>query len=1082
MLSRLGLILPLCLLLVAGEARADVIFGTSGDDVLAGTSGDDALLGFAGNDTLSGGDGDDTLQGNDGNDILNGGIGADTLSGGLGEDDLNGGAGTDLLFGDADDDDLSGGGEDDGLLGGDGADLLEGGDGDDTMFGEAGSDTLTGDDGMDKLDGGDGDDTLAGGDGDDQLNGGPGEDLLDGGPGADTVFGGDDDDILIHRSDEGGPGELYDGGTGQDTLRLLLPPYWMQAALLFNEVKEIVNFVAANADPATASGGQYDSSVFEFSLRDFEAVEVNGVAQAAPVTPAVYVDPSAAQNGNGAQSAPFNHWSFVTFRDGQQYLQKAGEVNPDALSITAPGTAGRGVTISSYGVGPGGETQTTFAQPVVFDAASHVTIRDVIIAVADPPPPANPVCHDGPFAGNPCTSNFDCLPGLCTNTFSLDMGILIKNGSDHISVLDCNISGGGHGILFEEGAGGGHVIEGNVIHNNDLSGIYSSRVSGTISEPIVISNNKVVNNGSHGIGINASYFVIEDNEIAFNGFDPPGSSGIHLLALDAADPLCQWNIVRNNVIHDTFEILGPDGNGIEIDHWCKEIEVYSNLSFNNGGPGVLVFRSIGARVFENVFFNNFLSPAHLVFEPQPNIVVNTLSLRPEDQSERVWFFDNLVVVTQPGQYAVGIDAPSIFSTPFFQGNRYLHTIPGTNWFLWGWDVADLWSNFRVEGSDIALWNATKDNGTPDFYGGMEYQEGTGNLTGTGLIDILQGDETANQLDGAAGNDVLVGRGGADTLIGGPGDDDMVGGDGDDLYIVDSVNDVVREFLVGGIDTVQTELDYTMGLNVENLVFSGSTPAGGEGNYLRNTIVGNSGDNYIDAKGGDDYLLGGSGNDVLVGGEGNDILDGNDGADVLIGGPGNDLYFIDSAEDAVLEQPGEGTDQIRSAVSTVLPVGVENLTLTGTRNISGGGNPADNVLVGNSGTNSLEGDAGTDVLLGGDGDDALQGGPGDDVLVGGNGNDFLDPGPGADACDGGEGDDVYLIRQGEGGCLIYHMDGVYAIGGDLLRFQGFSPGATVQYSGSDGVWEIHFDVSGTPTVETFVILNATQLSPFDYDFQ
>jgi len=25
----------------------------------------------------------------------------------------------------------------------------------------------------------------------------------------------------------------------------------------------------------------------------------------------------------------------------------------------------------------------------------------------------------------------------------------------------------------------------------------------------------------HGIGINASYFVIENNEVAFNGFDPP---------------------------------------------------------------------------------------------------------------------------------------------------------------------------------------------------------------------------------------------------------------------------------------------------------------------------------------------------------------------------------------------------------------------------------------------------------------------------------------------------------------------------------------------------------------------------------
>jgi Ca2+-binding RTX toxin-like protein len=60
--------------------------------------------------------------------------------------------------------------------------------------------------------------------------------------------------------------------------------------------------------------------------------------------------------------------------------------------------------------------------------------------------------------------------------------------------------------------------------------------------------------------------------------------------------------------------------------------------------------------------------------------------------------------------------------------------------------------------------------------------------------------------------------------------------------------------------------------------------------------------------------------------------------------------------------------------------LENLTLLGTKNISGTGNGFDNVLIGNAGNNKLFGMAGADHLSGGRGNDMLTGGADGDTFV------------------------------------------------------------------------------------------------------
>ena len=285
------------------------------------------------------------------------------------------------------------------------------------------------------------------------------------------------------------------------------------------------------------------------------------------------------------------------------------------------------------------------------------------------------------------------------------------------------------------------------------------------------------------------------------------------------------------------------------------------------------------------------------------------------------------------------------------------------------------------------------------------------LTGTANLSSV-GNGLSNVLIGNSGDTVLDGGAGADTLIGGLGND---------TYVVDNTGDVVTENLNEGLDTVQSSITYTLGANVENLTLTRTAAINGTGNSLNNVLIGNSASNTLTGGAGNDTLDGGVGNDTLVGGAGNDtylvdarsdvvielanggtdqvrssitytlgsnlenltltsmsaingtgnafdnILTGNSGANVLTGGAGNDTYLV-GAGDTVVENAGGGTDTVQSSVAWTLSLNVENLALTGTANINGTGNSANNVLIGNSGNNTLNGGSGNDTVDGGDGND------------------------------------------------------------------------------------------------------------------
>jgi Ca2+-binding RTX toxin-like protein len=138
-----------------------------------------------------------------------------------------------------------------------------------------------------------------------------------------------------------------------------------------------------------------------------------------------------------------------------------------------------------------------------------------------------------------------------------------------------------------------------------------------------------------------------------------------------------------------------------------------------------------------------------------------------------------------------------------------------------------------------------------------------NGTGNGLDNSLTGNGNDNLLSGAAGNDNLLGGAGNDTLDGGIDADAMTGGFGNDTYVLDNAGDTVVEASGGGTDTVQSSLNYSLGMDVENLTLTGSAAIDGTGNTLDNLITGNEANNVLTGGDGTDTLLGNGGDDTLV---------------------------------------------------------------------------------------------------------------------------------------------------------------------------------------------------------------------------
>jgi Ca2+-binding RTX toxin-like protein len=226
-----------------------------------------------------------------------------------------------------------------------------------------------------------------------------------------------------------------------------------------------------------------------------------------------------------------------------------------------------------------------------------------------------------------------------------------------------------------------------------------------------------------------------------------------------------------------------------------------------------------------------------------------------------------------------------------------------------------------------------------------------NVNGTAGQDILVGNGESNILRGQAGQDNLIGGGGADI---------MYGGTDSDHYYVDNAGDVVREYVgEGTFDVVWTNTSYTLtaGSEIEqfNVEDHNSTTAMSlVGNEFNNIINGNNGDNFISGGAGADDMMGWGGNDTYV-----------------VDNPG-DTLFENGDVHSTPENESEGFDTVLTFVS--FDVGLYNeievLQAIGTANVNLTGSLDDNRIIGNDAGNIINGSYGKDTMTGGGAADAF----------------------------------------------------------------------------------------------------------------
>jgi Ca2+-binding RTX toxin-like protein len=337
------------------------------------------------------------------------------------------------------------------------------------------------------------------------------------------------------------------------------------------------------------------------------------------------------------------------------------------------------------------------------------------------------------------------------------------------------------------------------------------------------------------------------------------------------------------------------------------------------------------------------------------------------------------------------------------------------------------------------------------------------LIGYAGNDILRGGEADDYLSGGADNDKLYGGMGDDVLYGGLGADDIYGEDGTDtLGAFGSIGSFLSGgggddslFESGSYNTLQGDsgFDYLSTQGSAAYAYGGDDSDSLVDSGTGNRLFGDAGNDSVELYGTNSYGYGGAGNDYLVsfgyentldGGSGNDYYVSGDAAlRVMLGaGSGHDTLDMSGATAGVVRLVGVQSGSVSAAVvgtSLVLSVGSSSLTILnylvdGNLSSSMEGVEFDDGMMNNEDLLNLA-DYDPNVIRGTAGSDALYGDGVASRIIGMASDDYLF---------GSGATETFEWSQGDG------LDTLVATGGgaDKVSFTGGGYDVTASRSGDD----------------------------------
>ena len=624
----------------------------------------------------------------------------------------------------------------------------------DTLFGGAGSDTIDGLAGNDRIYGRGGADELYGFLGRDSLYGGSGNDLIRGEDGLDKVYGGGGDDAFLIAGGDLVAGEIYDGGTGIDTLDQAGYSTGIYdyrgitlAGLEYFDVRngealtihfEAAHFAAGNfmgQMAGLAFGTSNDMKTFEvfihmgglrvLDLRDLN-VEVNlegdatgtftilgtGAADRiiAPGSDGDWI----AFGGGGADIINMNSVGGAFGGGGHDVIRNIG------VDATASGQAGRDTIIltSKYSVASGGAGSDRILMRGNQDTAFGDGGADTLVLLGS----------DNQANGGAGNDIFD----VRTLTGPLDGG----DGHDILDLSGFNLFG--------------------------FAGIQISGFNGTFS-------------GLDGLTLSEAAVI--------SGFE-------EVIATDSADRLFAGagiTIYRAGGGNDTFSSSGTGAETVFGGTGADTLRLNTSGDALFGGRGSDSLTANGAFFDGGGVFNGGKGEDYISFTTRPS----TFGAYTYDMRDTVlrsienFEFAGIVgggsgkVILNAQQFGTGL---ALDATIDMNGTTQTRTL-------------DVHMNGRAA-LDLSDLTFVEDSAFHELqiYGGTPGEMITGGTlvrndirAGAGA-DTLTGGQRSDVLQGGAGCDVLSGRGANDWIEGGMGQDTMTGGGGSDSFIFRSAGE------------------------------------------------------------------------------------------------------------------------------------------------------------------------------------------------------------------------------------------------------------------------------------------------------
>ncbi|WP_341929606.1 S8 family serine peptidase, partial [Methyloversatilis discipulorum] len=1034
-----------------GNSLDNFITGNAGDNILDGAGGSDTLAGGFGNDiyivdssgdlvvealsagqdtvyssinlTLSanienlvlmpgavsgtGNDLDNALTGNSGNNVLTGGAGNDWLDGGAGNDTLVGGTGDDTYVVDSVLDVINENaaeGSDTVItqgswtLGANLENLTLAGTAAINGTGNALANTLTGNSSANTLDGGSGADTMRGGLGNDIYlvddigdvvteNTNEGTDLvqsaisytlgsnvenltltgtaaingtgnalnnvLTGNSGANVLSGGDGNDVLVG----GGGADIMMGGAGHDTYYVdnVGDAVTEQVAEGIDGVfSAITQTLGANVENLTLTG----TAAINGTGNELDNV-LTGNSAANVLDGGAGIDTLIGGAGNDTYVVDNSADSIVeNANEGTDLVQSSASytLSANVENLTLTGTAAINATGNSSS-----NILTGNAGNNVLDGGAGT---DTLVGGAGDDTYVVDVATD--VVTEAASAGLDTILSSVTYTASANVENLTLTGTAAINATGNALN---------------NVLVGNAASNLLDGGAGSDSLSGGDGNDTYVVDNVadvVIENANQGIDLIQSSvtFALSANveNLTLTGTGVINGTGNELDNVLTGNSVA--NVLTAGAGNDTLNggagsdtLIGGTGNDTYV------VDVSTDVITEYAGEGTDLVQSAATYTLSANVENLTLTGTAII-----NGTGNTL--------------DNIIVGNSAANTLTG-----------GAGNDTLDGGAGTDAFNGG--AGD--DTFIVDVTTEVVTEALNE-GTDTVMASVSYTLGANvenlTLTGTAAINAT-GNTLANILIGNSANNTLNGGAGNDTLDGGAGADQLIGGAGDDVFRIDNVADVVIEGVDEGWDRIESSINLSLALNIEELVLVGNATIG-IGNSQSNRIVGNALDNTLEGSIGADALLGGTGNDTyrFSKGDGVDTITDNDATagnlDIVeftnvastevtaLNRVGNDLVLSYGVSDSV-RVAGYFTDASRQIEQFKFSNGV---TWTDA-NIK-----ATVITNGTAGIDSITGyNGGTNRIYGQDGDDSL---------TGGNQADLIDGGAGADSMTGGLGNDTYVV--------------------------------------------------------------------------